>query len=239
MKKKNIKKVGQNIFTSLGNWNFKNISGQFDTHAKKSIPLYQEGHEIITDLSTFFLNDYSLCYDLGSSTGVLLNKIYKKNEKKKNLKLIGVDNEPDMIRYAKKKFSKKIKFQHKNIVDLKLEKADLIICYYTIQFIKPKFRQKIFDKIYKSLNWGGAFIFFEKVRAPDARFQDLAVQIYNNFKIDQNFSAEEIMQKSLSLQGVLEPFSTNENLRMLKRANFKDYMSIMKYICFEGFMAIK
>ena len=89
------------------------------------------------------------------------------------------------------------------------------------------------------MNWGGAFIFFEKVRAPDARFQDLAVQIYNNFKIDQNFSAEEIMQKSLSLQGVLEPFSTNENFRMLKSANFKDYMSIMKYICFEGFMAIK
>tara|TARA_Y100000816_G_C26062398_1_gene558000 strand:- start:625 stop:1344 length:720 start_codon:yes stop_codon:yes gene_type:complete len=239
MRKRKIKKVGQKIFTSLGNWNFKKISSKFDIHAKKSIPLYLEGHKIITDLSTFFLNDNSLCYDLGSSTGVLLNKIYKKNQMKKNLSLIGIDIESDMIKHAKRRFSKKIKFQHKNIVNLKLKKADLIICYYTMQFIKPKFRQRIFDKIYKSLNWGGAFIFFEKVRAPDARFQDLSVQIYNNFKIDQNFSAQEIIQKSLSLQGILEPYSTNENFRMLKRAKFKDYMSIMKYICFEGFLAIK
>ena len=26
------------------------------------------------------------------------------------------------------------------------------------QFIEPKFRQNVIDKIYKSLNWGGAFV---------------------------------------------------------------------------------
>ena len=52
-----------------------------------------------------------------------------------------------------------------------LEKSDLIISYYTMQFIPPRDRQALFDKIYESLNWGGAFIMFEKVRAPDARDQ--------------------------------------------------------------------
>ena len=47
---------------------------------------------------------------------------------------------------------------------VKLKNSDLIACYYTIQFIKPKYRQKIFNKVYKSLNWGGAFLLFEKVR---------------------------------------------------------------------------
>jgi tRNA (cmo5U34)-methyltransferase len=38
---------------------------------------------------------------------------------------------------------------------------------------------------------------------------------------------------------VLEPFSTQGNLDMLKRAGFVDVMTIMKYVCFEGFLAIK
>ena len=229
---------GQKIKRSKGNWNFKNISKKFENYVSKSVPLYHEGHKIITDLSTFFLSDNSICYDIGSSTGALLNKIYLNNKKKKNLKLIGIDVEPDMIKFAKKNYSKKISFKVADIKKINLKKADLIICYYTIQFLKPKIRQLIFNKIYNSLNWGGGLIFFEKVRAPDARFQDLSVQLYNNFKLN-NFSPSQIIQKSMSLQGVLEPFSSKENFLMLKRAKFKDFMSIMKYVCFEGFLAIK
>ena len=37
---------------------------------------------------------------------------------------------------------------------------------------KPKSRQLFINKIYNSLNWGGALILYEKIRGPDARFQD-------------------------------------------------------------------
>ena len=47
------------------------------------------------------------------------------------------------------------------------------------------------------------------------------------------------MAKSNSLKGVLEPFSTSGNLSLLKRAGFKDIMTVFKYGCFEGFLAIK
>ena len=60
-----------------------------------------------------------------------------------------------------------------NIEKKKIKKSDLILSYYTIQFINPKSRQQLLNKIYKSLNWGGAFIMFEKIRASDARFQDI------------------------------------------------------------------
>ena len=53
------------------------------------------------------------------------------------------------------------------------ENADMMVSYYCMQFIPPRDRQEIFNKVYKSLNWGGAFILFEKVRGPDARFQDI------------------------------------------------------------------
>ena len=58
------------------------------------------------------------------------------------------------------------------------------------------------------LNWGGAFVLFEKVRGPDARFQDILSQLYNEFKLRNGFSSEEIVEKTRSLKGVLEPFST-------------------------------
>ena len=80
---------------------------------------------------------------------------------------------------------------------------------------------------------------FEKVRAKDARFQDMTNQIYENFKLDQGFTYKEILSKSLSLKGVMEPFSSDANLKMLKRAGFKDIITILKFLNFEGFLAIK
>jgi len=113
------------------------------------------------------------------------------------------------------------------------------VAYYTIQFIPPRRRQLIIDKIYQSLNWGGAFLLFEKVRGPDARFQELLNGLYTDFKLKNGYSPDEIISKTRSLKGILEPFSVQGNLDLLKRAGFSDVTSIMKYICFEGFLAIK
>lgn len=46
-------------------------------------------------------------------------------------------------------------------------------------------------------------------------------------------------QNMFSLKGVLEPFSSNENIKFLQRAGFKDISIISKDLCFEGILAIK
>ena len=158
------------------------------------------------------------------------------------MNIYGIDVEKNMIKVAKKKLKKtknKVFLKCLDINKIKFKKSDLIIAYYTIQFIRPKYRQTLINKIYKSLNWGGAFIFFEKVRASDARFQDMMNQIYLEYKKDIGYNEKEIWSKSISLRSVLEPYSSSENLRFLKRAGFKDSMSILKHSCFEGFLAIK
>jgi tRNA (cmo5U34)-methyltransferase len=55
----------------------------------------------------------------------------------------------------------------------------------------------------------------------------------------QGFDVTEVLNKQRSLKGVLEPFSTQGNLDLFKRARFVDIMTILKYVCFEGFLAIK
>ena len=82
-------------------------------------------------------------------------------------------------------------------------------------------------------------ILFEYVRGREARFQDLSVALYNEFKLSNRYSPSQIFNKTRSLKGVLEPFSTKGNCELLDRAGFKDYMNIFKYVCFSGFLAIK
>ena len=37
----------------------------------------------------------------------------------------------------------------------------------------------------------------------------------------------------------MEPFSTQGNIDLMKRAGFVDIMPVSKWVCFEGFLAIK
>ncbi|MCB1189865.1 MAG: methyltransferase domain-containing protein [Leptospiraceae bacterium] len=234
--------TGDNIEAPNAGWSFGgNVAKTFDDHVSKSVPLYQEGHDLICKASDYFLSDNSVVCDLGTSTGELLLKLAKRHDKRQNLRLIGLDREQGMIDEAKRKCKSdpRIQFECVEIVEAELEKTDFIVAYYMMQFIRPAFRQDVFNRIYNSLQWGGAFLFFEKVRGPDARFQDIISGLYTDYKLEKGYSSEEIIAKSRSLKGVLEPFSTEGNYDLLKRAGFKDIMTIMKYICFEGILAIK
>ena len=236
-------RVDKNLKLKSSRWSFSGkVAKTFDSHVSKSVPMYYEGHDLILNYSDYFIRDNSQVYDIGCSTGELLKKLYTRNKYKTKVKLTGLDIEKNMILEAKKRNkanSKNINFLCKDLLTHKIKKSDLVISYYTIQFISPKDRQNIFNKIFNSLNWGGAFILFEKVRAPDARFQDMSNSIYNEFKENNGLTSEEILNKTKSLKSVLEPYSTSANLDFLKRAGFQDVMIIFKYICFEGFIAIK
>lgn len=231
--------TGQNIRAKNGEWKFSgDVPNTFDEHVQKSVPLYKDGHNLILEYSDFFVPNNSHIYDIGCSTGVLTSLLGDKHINK-SIKIIGIDIEKDMTDKAKLNNSRRnVNYINGDFLNTELKSSSLMICYYTLQFISPSIRQLVVDKIYDSLSWGGALILFEKVRAPDARFQDYAVQVYNEFKL-KNFSADNVISKSKSLKGILEPFSSQGNIDLMKRAGFKDIMTIQKYICFEGFLAIK
>ena len=204
-----------------GAWSFGGkIPNEFELHIAKSVPLYLEGHQIIVRLSDYFLTEGSVCYDIGCSTGNLLNKISKHSNKKK-INLYGIEKE------------------NKDFRSVLTKKSDLIISYYTLQFINPSIRQNILTKIFKTLNWGGAFIMFEKIRGNDARFDNMLNSLYLDFKEDNKLSVKDIFLKSKSLRGILEPFSDSGNLGLIKRAGFRDIQPIMQSLCFKGYLCIK
>jgi tRNA (cmo5U34)-methyltransferase len=234
--------VDKHIKAKSGDWRFSgNVAEHFVDHATRSIPFYREGQELICRLSDTFVSRGSRGYELGTSTGELLKQLAHYNEHKESVSWIGIDSEETMLKQAEKHVAglKNISFECKDVMDVDFEPSSFIVAYYCIQFIPPKDRQALFDRLYEALEWGGALVVFDKVRAPDARFQDLMTGLYSDYKSAAGFSDAEIMQKSRSLRGVLEPYSSEENRRYFERAGFKDVMSIYKYVSFEGFVGIK
>ncbi len=227
---------------AMGNstWSFNDVKpSEFEEHISRSVPLYQEGHDLIARTSDFFLPDNAVVYDIGTTTGSVVRKILARHPDK-NFSITGLDVIPAMVDYAAEETKDtRATFQCANGLDFEYKKSNLFISYYTLQFIHPSVRIDLLRKIYDSLHWGGALLLFEKVRAPDARFQDYMGQIYTEFKLDNAFTAEQIINKEKSLKGVLEPFSENGNMILLKEAGFVDIMTIYKWVNFQGWLAIK
>lgn len=234
------KNTGDNIEATNAGWDFALAAENFDGHVKKSIPLYELGHEYVAELASFYLRDNAIVYEIGCSTGVMSEKILLHNADKK-YSYIAIDNTPAMVEKAKSRLKKdkRAKIILSDVVGYSYEPCCLFLSYYTIQFTNPAVRQELVNKIYNSLEWGGAAIIFEKVRGADARFQDILTQLYIDYKLKQGFDESEIIHKSRSLKGVLEPFSTAGNMDLFKRAGFVDVMTIFRYLCFEGYLCIK
>jgi tRNA (cmo5U34)-methyltransferase len=233
--------VGEDIKAGNASWSFGGgVARTFDTHVARSVPFYDVGHDLVLKIADYFVFDGAVVYELGCSTGELTRKLAERN-RDRAVRFIGLDCEAPMIEIAREKCITlpNAAFRVADLRSCELERADVIISYYTIQFVRPKYRQELYDRIYNALNWGGALLLFEKVRAPDARFQDMVTTLYTDFKLEQGYSETEIVAKTRSLKGVLEPFSSRGNLDMLTRAGFSDITTVFKYLCFEGVLAIK
>ena len=233
--------VGESITADNASWSFDGaVARTFSDHVSRSVPFYDAGHDLICSLSDFFLTNGSNCYELGCSTGSLIRKLAKQHSGK-DICFYGLDSVPNMLEQARTEGAdlSNITLELADITDYEFKLSDLIVSYYTIQFIRPKYRQELINSIYKSLNWGGAFLLFEKVRSPDARFQDISSCIYNDYKLSKGYTPSQILAKSRALKGVLEPFSTQGNLDLLYRAGFSDITTVFKWVSFEGFLAIK
>lgn len=233
--------VGDGVSAESASWSFGgDVADHFDSHVSKSVPLYNEGHTLVCELADFFVKD-GVTYEIGCSTGTLIRKVAAQCAGKKSARFVGVDIEQGMIDFAQQAgpHDSRVSYVADDVLQMEFEPADMILAYYTVQFVRPSERQRLIDKLYNSLKWGGALVMFEKTRGPDGRFQDILTRLYDDYKLSRGYSPEEIVSKARSLKGVLEPFSTRGNVEQLERAGFKDIMTIMKYIAFEGFVAIK
>lgn len=218
-------------------WRFnKDTVKVFDKHIENSVPLYKEFHKNIVNMSVYFAQRDTKIVDIGSSTGVLTYDLFKINQSR-NITVIGLDIEKDMIAESSVRYPD-INFKNINALDFDYTNSSVITIVLTLQFLSKSDRKLLLQKIYNEMNVGGAIFIVEKVRTSNLEIHDIYNDMYYDFKRN-NFNDTDILDKNISLRGIMKPLTLDENLNILKEVGFSEYEIFLKYNNFVGIMAIK
>lgn len=233
VKEKGLKQMKDNIFeckSEIESFAFNNeVSNVFDDMVQRSVPFYDEVHDLICDyIEEYYPNKILKILDLGCSTGNLLEKL---SNIFPNYHLAGMDKSQSMVEMAKKKKISADIWQG-DILQTRLKEYDVIILSLVLQFIRPLDRESMLHKIYNSLPVGGKIILFEKIRYEDQVLDRKVIDMYYRFKEKNGYTKTSIYKKREALENVLIPYTVEENKELLKRAHFKKIEEIYRYLNF-------
>lgn len=219
-------------------WTFddEGVTREFDKHIRQSIPMYDVFHGMIKNMSRYAIQDNSKVIDIGCSTGHLLNEL-KSISNKNNVEFIGLDTSAQMIEFCNK--NHKANFINTNATDFNFTDSSFITSVLCLQFCKKEDRKHIVESIYKGLKEDGMFVIIEKVKSQTIDIHDMYNDLYYDFKRKQGLTDKEIIDKNVSLRGVMKPMTMEENLELLKEVGFKKVDVFFKYNNFMGAVAIK
>lgn len=241
----------------------KNVASVFDDMLERSIPYYKETLELIVDFikthlqsscnledghtfSSHHIHNHKLVYDLGSSTGTALlaldRTLRQESQSTCNIELIGIDNSFPMVEKARLKaetYGANIHFLCEDILTYELNRAEVIIASYILQFIRPIQRPALLSKLYECLSCGGILIVSEKMNSTDRNFDRYMIERYLRYKREKGYTQGEIIKKREALENVLIPFSLEENITLLRNAGFESIEVLFKWVNFSTLIAKK
>jgi tRNA (cmo5U34)-methyltransferase len=228
---------------SHGRWNFEDgeLAEIFEHYVRRHVPFYDEIHRMVSEISDRFIRDGSRVYDLGTSTGECVLRIHERH-KAKRLRFVAVDSSSEMIAKAEVRLS--------NVPDVEFVLADLnkpfmfngpdmVTAILLFQFLRPSSRGKLLEEIYHGLNYGGALVIAEKIKARTGHFESMWTEFHNDLKRRMGVDESEIAAKASSLKGVLIPNSLATNMRLIRQAGFREVEVFFKWYNWVGIVAVK
>lgn len=202
-----------------------NTIENFDDHIEKSIPNYNILIDFIKSISQYFYVENTNIYDLGCSTGKLLNSL------KCNCNKIGIDNS--------KLLPKEDGFYNIDLnTKFNISNACIIYSIFTMQFLNPSKRLSYIKNIYDGLNDGGVFILCEKVYQNNGKLQEIMTFSHYDYKL-KNFNANEIIEKEKDLRYIMKPNTLQEIDNLLFDVGFTKTSIFWQMFNFKGIIALK
>lgn len=201
------------------------VARAFDNMAQRSIPGYDAALETVHWLAARELTaSNAVIYDLGASTGALAARLDALLVAR-GLRLIAVDLSADMVaqgaaRSVTLAAAEQIVWRCEDVRTTALDDAALVVSNYCLQFLQPDERPALLSRIFAALRPGAFFVLSEKTFEPGvgaALFQDR----YDAFKRAQGYAEDEIRNKRAALEGVLQPWTVEQNERALEAAGFE------------------
>ncbi len=217
------------------------VAAVFDDMVKRSVPGYQTLIEMMGLLVKTYGQNNTNYYDLGTSTGAVSLALGLNNTHKNN-KIIALDNSPDMVRKCQANLKGKItNFEVIccDIQDIYFDNASIVVLNLSLQFISPKVRQALIDKIYQGLNARGALISSEKIHFDNTQKQAEMANLHLDFKRANGYSELEIASKRQSLENILITDTSKTHLKRFKKAGFSQSFCYFQCLNFASFLAVK
>ncbi len=219
------------------------VAEVFDNMLDRSVPFYQTVIAATAELIRQMAAPGSCVFDLGCSTGSTLLELARLLPDME-LRFVGIDNAPAMLDKARRKremFCKGavIEFREQDITIADLTGADVILCNYTLQFIRPMLRQQFVNRLHHVLPAGGMVVISEKVISHHSILNRTFIEMYHEFKRKQGYSELEIAAKREALENILIPFSVQENTDLLLTSGFKEVETFFRWVNFASFIGLK
>jgi len=202
-------------------WKFdKTLAPVFVDHARKHIPDYDKVINMSVELCKQYSHDAAIV-DIGCATGQTLSELNKENFSN----LYGIDNSQDMLDECPNNIATYINSE--TYPDLPM--MDVIICNWTLHFIKEK--EKYLKQIKNNLNKDGLFILSEKTS-----LDPYLISKYHEFKRTNGVSLKEIKEKEQSLTDVMNINSVDWYLSTLNKVGFNHVDVVNAHYCFTTFI---
>lgn len=211
----------------MNRFSFETIS-DFDNHICASIAGYDILHNLIVNLSSFFIKNYPPI-DLGCTSGKLIEAINKKY----NCNGIGYD-----ITGHNFKSNLDLRIEDITSEGFEIPKTNLIFSVFTLQFIDYEKRLPLLKKIHKSLIKNGVLVVCEKEICKNGIFQE--VFTFSNYDYKSSlFTPEQILEKEKDLRFIMNNLQSEENLKLFKQAGFKTIEPFFQSLNFKGYLCQK
>ena len=216
----------------------------FDEHINWSIRGYSDLLEDVVSFSRYFVENGTNVVDIGCSTGKITKAVMEYNEDHApDAYYVGVEIAKGFFKDLEKRkaaLDKKgfVEFIFDDVRNYQFLNCSLVTSIFTLQFMSKKDRARVIKDIYDGLNYGGGFIFAEKIDCENSRLQDMMTFNYYDYK-RKKFDYDDIMTKERTLRNMLKPNTWKEIENMVLDAGFKAVEQSWKNHNFVGAVAIK
>jgi len=220
------------------------VSRIFADMIRRSVPGYASVVAMTAVLAAEHVQPDSRVYDLGCSLGTGLIAIQARMEQP--CELIGVDNSEAMIQACGENMANltertgvQTRLLCEDISEVDIDQASMVIMNYTLQFIEPKKRLALLQKIIKGMRPGGILVLSEKLQFADPATDELLTRLYYDFKKHNGYSQLEISQKRQALENVLIAETREAHFERLAAAGFEQITNWFQCLNFHSFIAFK
>lgn len=193
------------------NWTFEDeeVAAGFDRHVREQLPWYDLATQMIGHFGRYYIKqsdgiDHSKVYDIGASTGNI-GRVLEDTLKARSASFTAIEQSEEMAKYYKGPDIDRATFLVKDATDVDFVGYDFAVMFLTLMFIDPNLRFKFVERLMERCLVGGALIIVDKFIGPPGYVGTVLNRLTMATKLNNGVSAEEIIEKELSLAGIQRP----------------------------------